>query len=494
MLRKLGYNGCMQNTGTILPKKKTKIVATVGPSSANMDTLAQMIAAGMNIARINFAHGDFDTHRKAIQDVRKAAQSTGRRVAIFGDLPGPKIRIGRLIREPIQLQAGQEFLLHTRPILGDESQASISLQKLPQVVHPGDSIFLNDGYIALQVREVGEEHVRTEVISGGELRSHKGVNLPDIDLGIHAFTDFDRKALAFAAAMQLDGVSQSFVERAEDILMVREAARSMGYDPFIIAKIERSRALPELDAILDAADALMVARGDLGVEVPVEQVAVIQKEIILKANLKAKPVITATQMLESMIHNPRPTRAEVADVTNAILDGTDAVMLSGESAIGDYPVEAVAMMTRIAQQAEAHMARLDFAQFLRLDEHLDKLSQDDRFALNIQLITRTMEPRLVIVPSFSGNTARRVARFRMRPWIIAGSHRETTCQRLLFSWGVYPQYLPEGRHWDDPRERQEAARNWCEAFGIRTGLVIIIEGAGTLKMHDTRRIDIVDLG
>ncbi len=484
----------MDSQPPILPSKKTKIVATIGPASDSVETLARMMEAGMNIARINFAHGDFDPHRQTIAHVREAARRTGRRVAIFGDLPGPKIRIGKLAQEPIQLEAGQDFVLQTTEMVGDETAASISFMPLPQVVKPGDEIFLNDGYIGLRVQSVEGSQVRTQVITGGELRSHKGVNLPDIDLGIHAFTDFDREALAFAAEMNLDGVSQSFVEWAEDIEEVREAARGLGYDPFIIAKIERSRALARLDAILDAADAIMVARGDLGVEVPVERVAVLQKDIILKANLMARPVITATQMLESMMHSPRPTRAEVADVTNAILDGTDAVMLSGETAIGDYPVATVAMMTRIAQQAESHMVHLNFMDLLRMENHLDGLSQDDRFSLNIELIARTMQPRLVVVPSLTGNTARRVARFRMRPWIIAGSHREATCQRLQFSWGVFPRCISEERNWEDAAARQAAARQWCQEFGVEEGLVILIEGAGTLRMHDTRRIDIVDLG
>jgi len=479
---------------TALPLKKTKIVATIGPASASQDMLAQMMLVGMNIVRINFAHGDFDSHRRVIAAVRAAARQTGRRVAIFGDLPGPKIRIGRLSREPIQLERGQRFILQTDEVVGDKHRASVSFPELAHVVKPGDDIYLNDGYIALKVTAVQGSRVNTEVVVGGELRSHKGVNLPDIDLGISAFTDADRKDLAFAAEMKLDGVSQSFVEHSRDIDAVREAAASLGYDPLIIAKIERSRALQNLDAILQAADAIMVARGDLGVETPVEQVAILQKKIILKANMLAKPVITATQMLESMISNRRPTRAEVADVTNAILDGTDAVMLSGETAIGAYPVATVEMMTHIAQQAEKYLEELTLPSLPQLEERLDHPSQDDLFSMNIELISRTMHPRLIIVPSLSGATARRVARFRMRPWIIAGSHLEKTNQRLQFSSGVYPMSAPHKLDWDDDAVRLASAREWCKAFGVVDGLVILIEGAGTLRANDTRRIDIVDLG
>ena len=476
-----------------LPLKKTKIVATIGPASSSVETLTQMMRAGMNIARINFAHGDADSHRQIVFNVRAAARQTGQRIAIFGDLPGPKIRIGKLAHEPIHLERGQRLVLQQSPILGDAQRVSVEFPQLPHVVKPGDEIFLNDGYIVLRVVAVEGEDVITEVVAGGELRSHKGLNLPDIDLGISAFTEQDRELLALAAELHLDGVSQSFVENAGDVRAVREAARHLDFDPLIIAKIERSRALLHLDEILQEADAIMVARGDLGVEVPIERVAILQKEMIYKARVLARPVITATQMLESMTDDRRPTRAEVADVTNAILDGSDAVMLSGETAIGAYPVETVQMMTKIAQQAEEYLETLDCGHLPGMEEHVQALSQDDRFSLNIKLIARTMEPRLIIVPSLTGGTARRVARFRMNQWIVAGSHVESTCQRLQFSWGVFPRLISQELNWDDPVVRQSSARQWCEDFGITEGLVILIEGAGTLRAHDTRRIDIVDL-
>lgn len=477
-----------------LPLKKTKIVATIGPVSSSQEMLEQMMLAGMNIVRINFAHGDLASHREVIAHVREAAAVTGKRVSIFGDLPGPKMRIGVLKHDPIYLQAGHRFILQTNVIEGDEERVFVSFSKLPQVVKPGDNIFLNDGYIALRVEAVQSDEVITKVMVGGELRSHKGINLPDIDLGISVFTEEDRAFLTFAAEQRLDGVSQSFVEHAGDIKAVRKAAKSLAYDPIIIAKIERSRALENLKSILETADAIMVARGDLGVEIPVAQVDIVQKEIIKQANLLAKPVITATQMLESMISNPRPTRAEVADVTNAILDGSDAVMLSGETAIGAYPLETVQMMTRIAQNAEAHMVQNGFIARATIREHLNKHSQDDRFSLAIDLLTDTMAPKLIIVPSQTGATARRMARFRVPQWIIAGSHVEKTCQRLQFSWGVYPILVSQKQNWNDEAVRQKSARQWCQDFGVTRGLVILIEGAGTLKAEDTRRIDIVDLG
>jgi pyruvate kinase len=262
------------------------------------------------------------------------------------------MRIGLIAGEPIQLKAGGRFTLTTENIVGDEQRVSVSFARLPSVVTPGDKLSLNDGYIQLEVAEVRGSEVLCVVIVGGELRSRKGLNLPGIDLGLSAFTERDRECLTFALEHGVDAVSQSFVEGAADMQAVRTAARELGHEPFLIAKIERSRALERLDEILDATDGIMIARGDLGVEVPIERIAVVQKDIMRRANRRAKPVITATQMLESMIHSHLPTRAEATDVSNAILDGTDAVMLSAESAMGEFPVESVTMLARIAATTE----------------------------------------------------------------------------------------------------------------------------------------------
>ena len=320
-----------------LPPNKTRIVATIGPASSSPDVLERMIQAGMNVARLNFSHGEFATHQQNILNLRAAAQATGRPLAIMADLSGPKMRIGRLTAEPVQLRHGDLFTLTTDDIIGDQQRVSVSFARLPKVVKPGDKLSLNDGYIQLEVVEVRGPDVVCKVTVGGELRSRKGLNLPGIDLGVSAFTDRDRECLQFALAQGVDAISQSFVEGAADVEAVRQAARDVGRQPFLIAKIERKRALERIDEILDAADGIMIARGDLGVEVPIEQIAVIQKDLIREANRRAKPVITATQMLESMIHNYLPTRAEATDVSNAVLDGTDGVMLSAESAMGDFP-------------------------------------------------------------------------------------------------------------------------------------------------------------
>src|SRR5215471_3139926 len=335
-----------------LPPHKTRIVATIGPASESPAVLEQMIRAGMNVARLNFSHGDFASHQKVIENVRAASKAAGRSISIMADLSGPKMRIGKLGVEKIELKAGDRFTLTTDDITGDQQRVSVSFARLPQVVQRGDLLSLNDGYIQLEVAGVQATDVVCTVKVGGELRSRKGLNLPGIDLGIRAFTDRDRECLHFALKHGVDAVSQSFVESAADLKAVREAAREFGHAPFLIAKIERSRALERLDEILEAADGVMIARGDLGVEVPVERIALVQKDIMRRANRRAKPVITATQMLESMTTYRLPTRAEATDVANAILDGTDCVMLSGESATGAFPVESVAMLARIAAAVE----------------------------------------------------------------------------------------------------------------------------------------------
>ncbi|MBW1743857.1 MAG: pyruvate kinase, partial [Deltaproteobacteria bacterium] len=308
-----------------LPSNKTKIVCTIGPASESPEIIEQMIRAGMNVARLNFSHGDFSGHEKVIANVRAAAQVTGRRVAIMADLPGPKMRIGQLAEEPVELKPGDPFSLTTEDIVGDASRVSVTFPRLPEAVKAGDRLFLNDGVIELRVEKVEGRDVHCEVRVGGILSSRKGLNLPGIDLGISAFTDHDHECLKFAVEQRVDAVSQSFVETASDIHDVRDAAAALGHNPFIIAKIERAGALDHIEAILEAADGIMIARGDLGVEIPIQEIAVVQKRLMQQAVTLGKPIITATQMLESMINNRRPTRAESTDVANAILDGTDCV-------------------------------------------------------------------------------------------------------------------------------------------------------------------------
>jgi pyruvate kinase len=422
----------------MLPPNKTKIVATIGPASSAPPVLEQMIGAGMNIARLNFSHGEFEAHRQNIENIRAAAKRAGRSVAIMADLSGPKMRIGNLSVEKIQLQAGDRFTLTTDDIVGDQQRVSISFARLPQVVERGDTLSLNDGYIQLEVLELSGTDVVCAVRVGGELRSRKGLNLPGIDLGISAFTERDRECLRFALEQGVDAVSQSFVESAADMNSVRQAARELGHDPFLIAKIERSRALDRLDEILDASDGVMIARGDLGVEVPIERIAVVQKDIMRRANRRAKPVITATQMLESMTTYRLPTRAEATDVSNAILDGTDCVMLSGESAMGAYPVESVAMLARIAAAVEPTRKRIGVKEMFAGVDLTGKILPLHLISVSVEASLEYLKPAAIFARTDSGGSARRLASFRLPVWIAAVSPNARTCQNLLFSYGVAP--------------------------------------------------------
>ncbi|AGA91589.1 pyruvate kinase [Thioflavicoccus mobilis 8321] len=472
------------------PRHKTKIVATIGPASDSPDTLREMMHAGLDIARLNFSHGDQDYHATLIARLREAAADTGRRVAIMGDLPGPKMRIGDLDEDPIELVRDETVTLTTEEGAGTARRFSVSFPDLPKAVQPGDRLFLNDGFILLKVVEVSTTEVKCNVRVGGELRSRKGLNLPGIDLGICAFTDNDRAWLAFAAEHRLDAVSQSFVASAEDIVAVRRAANALDYTPFIIAKIERAGALEHLDDILAASDGLMVARGDLGVEIPIEEIAVTQKRIMEKANRAGKPVITATQMLESMVTVRRPTRAEATDVANAILDGTDCVMLSAESAMGRYPVESIAMLAGIAAAVEPTRPLRPFRTLM------GDLAESGGIPRAVDLIAESVHHMIarsvfnaVLVPTRSGDTARNVARSRLPVWIIALSPNESTCQALAFSYGVLPVAVDVDRaDWAD------FARTWLATQGIRDGLVLLTQGPSAENPRGNHRLEILELG
>ncbi len=480
---------------TSLPEKKTKIVCTIGPASQSQEVLEEMIKNGMNIARINFAHGDMDSHRQTVANVRAAAKAAGHRVAIFGDLPGPKMRIGKLDQESIELERGDPFVLCTKEIVGNKESASIDFDRLPHVVEKNDSIFMNDGIIELTVNEVKDDRVYCNVKAGGELRSYKGVNFPGIDLGISAFTKEDQEFLKLAAELKLDAVSQSFVLSPQDIKAVRLAAADLNYQPMIIAKIERSGALETIGQLIDAADAIMVARGDLGVEIPIENIPSVQKEIIRKCNLVGKPVITATQMLESMTENRRPTRAEATDVANAIIDGTDCVMLSGETAIGQYPVDTVCTMSRIAKKTEQTMPDDSVSSWLQKQELEGTISKSDLLSLTSYLTAELIEPLMILAPSRSGGTARRLARFRLRQWIVSPSQYERTCQQLQFTYGIHPIHVPDVESLNERQLRNSFGKNLLDDIQLdnSTGMIMVVEGAGTLRSADTKRIDIVTL-
>ena len=472
-----------------LPTHKTKIVCTIGPASETPTIMEQMIQAGMNVARLNFSHGDFVGHRQVIENLRAAARAAGRRLAIMADLPGPKIRIGQFAKDPIELKAGDSFTLTTEEVAGDARQVSVNFALLPQAVKPGDTLFLNDGLIQLRAVKVQEKEIQCQVIVGGELRSRKGLNLPGIDLGISAFTDLDYRCLKFASEQGLDAVSQSFVESGKDLEAVRNAAAALGFNPLIIAKIERSRALARIDEILGAADGIMIARGDLGVEIPIEQIALVQKQLTRKANLLGKPVITATQMLQSMTGNRRPTRAEATDVANAILDGTDGVMLSEESAMGKYPVESTGVLSRIATTIEPYRPDYSVREALKAISGNAEISLPDLIALSVATTLERISPAAVIVPTHSGTTARSIARFRVPVWITAVSSSEATCQRLQFSYGVYPMHES-----DHPDDWKGYAKKWLQDHEVVGNLVVLTEGPSAKHPEANNRMEIIDLG
>lgn len=471
-----------------LPSSKTKIVCTIGPASSSPDVIERMINAGMNIARLNFSHGDFPAHKTVIENIRSASKKSGKRVAVMADLPGPKMRIGKLDTEPVELKTDDSFTLTADDINGNRERVSMSFHRLPQVVKPGDRLFLNDGLIELEVIKVNGSDVICRVEVGGELRSGKGLNLPGIDLGISAFTERDHECLKFAIENGVDAVSQSFVEKASDIETVREAAKAMGYNPLIIAKIERAGALRNLDEIMKAADAIMIARGDLGVEIPIEEIAIVQKRLMGKANLLGKPVITATQMLESMVDHRRPTRAEATDAANAILDGTDCVMLSAESAMGKYPVESVAMLSKIAEATEPNRSGYRKKEFLESIDHDGNINQMELIALSVYFTLERSSPAAVFVPTMSGATARNIARFRMPTWITAVSPNDKTCQKLQFSYGIYPLHEPEY-----PGDWNAYAREWVKAHHLKGSIVLLTEGPSSRNPDANNRMEIIDL-
>jgi pyruvate kinase len=493
-----------------LPSHKTKIVATIGPASESDEMLRRLIRAGVNVARLNFSHGDLAGHGERIRRIRSAAEVVGRPVAIMADLPGPKIRIGTIEPEPIHLKAGADVTLTTDVITGNLQRVSVSFTDLPKVVTPGDRLFLNDGLVELTVTDVSGADVHCRVSVGGELRSRKGLILPGIALGIGAFTDHDRVCLEFALRHGVDAVSQSFVETGADIQAVRAAAQAAGKRPFIVAKIERLNAIRRFDDILEASDGIMVARGDLGVEVPIEEMAVLQKRIIARTHVAGKPVITATQMLESMVNSRLPTRAEATDVANAVLDGTDAVMLSGESAIGNYPEESVAMLAKIVAYTESqrplirlaelrsrlagvHQGSLPYAQrFVELDDGTVRpqpITGADAMTTVVEAALEVAPGAVVFVPTRTGTTARMISRLNPLQWIVALCRDPAVCQELAFSGGVEPVQLPE-----DPKSWRDFARTWMKEHLLPGSVALLVAGPSSGNPDANCRLEFLNVG
>ncbi len=434
----------MPNHRRTFPDHRTKIVCTIGPASRAPHMLRQMIRAGMNVARLNLSHGDLATHAEDIRRIRAAADELRQPVAVMADLPGPKIRLGTLAAEPTMLKKGDRVTLTTRDVPGNSEIVPVAYPQLPQSVARGSSIYINDGAILLKVREVGRETVVCSVIIGGPILSHKGVNLPGAPIFLEPVSQRELTFIEFGLNNGVDIFSISFVEKADDILKVKRFAQAKGSEVYTIAKIERAKAVANIDALLAVTDGIMIARGDLGVEMKIEEMPMVQKKLIRKANAACRPVITATQMLLSMTDNTRPTRAESTDVANAILDGSDALMLSEETAVGKYPMETVRMMARIARTTE-HRRRALPQQGPEECERRNAgpPSTSEVISCSVVSAADALKARFILTPTRTGATARRVARFRPVARILSFCATRHVRDFLLFSYGVEPFILFE---------------------------------------------------
>ncbi len=412
--------------------KYTKIIATLGPASAKEDVLKNMFLSGLNVIRMNFSHGDHETHQKNLNLVKKVAKRVGVRIAILQDLSGPKIRIGDFKDGRIILKNGQDFTLTTKKMLGDESIVYINYEKLPQEVKVGSSIMIFDGKIQLKVKKISGEDIKCVVVEGGEISNRKGVNVPGANLSIKSLTEKDKKDIEFGVKNKVEFIAFSFVRNEKDVLELRSILEKAKSKSLIISKIETTEAILNFDAILETTDGVMVARGDLAVEIGAENVPVLQKEIISKCNKAGKPVITATQMLDSMEHSPVPTRAEVSDVANAIFDGTDAIMLSGETATGKYPLEAIEVMSRVSLATEHVLPKRKFIDIEGSNDVINAVT------LSVVRVAEDVNAKAIIALTESGLTARMLNRFRAPFPIFSISPNELACSQLMLSYGVFP--------------------------------------------------------
>ena len=466
--------------------RRTKIVCTIGPASESREMIRELLEAGMNVARLNFSHGTHEEHGRRIQTLKEESVKTGRVLAILLDTKGPEIRTGMVPEPGLPLTDGSKLILDTTGEMGNTTRVSITYRDLWREVKPGLPILLDDGQIELEVKEAKEGSITTVVKHGGILKSQKGVNAPGTHVQVPAITEQDIADIRFGIQQGIDFIAASFTRKAADILAVRRVVEEAGSDVRIIAKIENRQGLEHLDEILEVADGLMVARGDLGVEIPVEEVPLRQKEMINKCNLLGKPVIVATQMLDSMIRQPRPTRAEASDVANAILDGTDAIMLSGETAAGKFPLEAVRMMDRIANTVESGCWNT------KSTRH-PQLNVAEAISYASYTIAADLEASAIITPTHSGRTARMIAKYRPKAMIIAATPFVHTARWLALQWGVHPLVIPEGNGTD---ELLSISVNGALTNNlVRTGdIVVITAGVPVGKLGTTNMIKVQIIG
>ena len=461
--------------------RKTKIICTMGPSTEKGDTLKKLIEAGMNVARMNFSHGDFDEHGGRLKSLRKYSKELGLPVAALLDTKGPEIRLGDFEAGRVELKEGQEFTLTARDILGTEKEVSITYKQLPKDVKPGSSILLDDGLIGLEVKEVSGDDIVCTVMNGGPVSNHKGVNVPGTDLSMDYLSEKDKADLIWGAENDVDFIAASFVREAADVIAIRDLLKAHGGEKIqIIAKIENEQGVRNIYGILEAADGIMVARGDMGVEIPCEEVPVVQKNLIKKANQAGKIVVTATQMLDSMIKNPRPTRAEATDVANAIYDGTVAIMLSGETAAGAYPVEALKTMVKIAERTEK-----DINYRRRFFESDRKANPDVTDAICHATCTTALDlkAKAIISVTKSGRSAKMVSRYKPDCDIVACAMDEKVCRQLNLAWGVTPLLLDEQKEVFDLFD--EAVAVAAKEKGLQKGDTVVITSGVPIGMSGT---------
>ncbi|WP_019154820.1 pyruvate kinase [Robertmurraya massiliosenegalensis] len=429
--------------------RKTKIVCTIGPASESVEKLTQLMEAGMNVARLNFSHGDHNEHGQRIINIREASKKANKNVAILLDTKGPEIRTHNMVDGAIELEAGKTVIISMNEVEGTVDKFSVTYEGLIDDVHPGSKILLDDGLIGLEVLEIdrASKEIQTKILNGGTLKNKKGVNVPGVSVNLPGITEKDAKDILFGIEQDVDFIAASFVRRASDVMEIRKLLEeNNGTQIHIIPKIENQEGVDNIDEILEVSDGLMVARGDLGVEIPAEEVPLVQKELIKKCNDLGKPVITATQMLDSMQRNPRPTRAEASDVANAIFDGTDAIMLSGETAAGMYPIEAVQTMHNIASRAES---ALDHKRLLTKRTKAIETNITDAIGQSVAHTALNLSVNAIITPTESGHTARMISKYRPQAPIIAVTYHPSVYRRLALVWGVYPQLGESANTTDD---------------------------------------------
>jgi pyruvate kinase len=470
-----------------LQSRRAKIICTIGPSCSTPIGARELMQAGMDVARLNFSHGSHDEHARTIACLRQTASETGRTICIMQDLQGPKIRTGTLKEHrPVALKSGATVTITARPVEGTAELIETTFKGLPRELKAGSRILLSDGKIELRVKDVEGEDIRCEVINGGTLNEHQGINLPGVALSIPALTEKDRSDLEFGLQHGVDAVALSFVRSAADVREAKKIIANHRCDIPVIAKLEKPQALDQLEEILEAADGVMVARGDLGVEMPPEKVPVIQKHVIRRAAEWRKPVIIATQMLESMMENPRPTRAEASDVANAIFDGTDAVMLSGETASGKYPKEAVCMMAKIVVEAETNMA--EFAEPRRRRSHR-RLSISETICESVAHAAEDLHMAAIAVFTETGNTARLISKYRPQSRIYAFSHVSAVCNRMNLFWGVQPVRRQHAPHFEEmlATAEHELVRSGKlvsgDVLGIVAGIQMSSGSTNFMRLH-----------